>query len=156
MGKSFRDFLVRSQKDFETVQELKKKHNEAKEDEVGEVFFIEYMLYFDNEYWLILGNYGGDWITSPWIQTNKPKEMVVIWPFAKPQGWEECKEVYEGDKIKKRQTLNASISQKILQRKLSRMIFLLPLQLLWVKMQLLPLEARKYKYIRSKKFYFLI
>lgn len=103
MGRSFFAFLVRSQEDLKAVRELEQKHNtlanDAKEtDSVGEDFDpeMEYLLYFQEEYFLILGNHGGGSLTTGWLSKNKQAEMVIVYPFDKPKGWMECQNVYNG------------------------------------------------------------
>jgi hypothetical protein len=107
MGRSYFAFLVRSQSDLKAVRALETAHNtlanDIKEnDNVGEAFEpeMEYLLYFQGEYFLILGNLGGGTLSTQWLSKNKPPEMVIIYPFDKPDGWDECRNFYDGEKMK--------------------------------------------------------
>ena len=105
MGRSCYAFLVRSRKDYELVRCLEAQHNKLDvegKDDVGESFEreCEYVLHFDNEYWLVLMNLGGGNLTTAWLDKTKPQELVVLYPFDKPQGYDECKEVYRGQQAR--------------------------------------------------------
>lgn len=103
MGKSYFAFLIRSQEDLKSVYDLKLRHDTSTaDDDVGEKLVMEYALYFDSEYWLVLGNYGGGDLTMRWLYKNKDPKMVILWPFEKPEGYDECKNVYEGNEMKEK------------------------------------------------------
>src|SRR6476659_4189004 len=95
MGQSVWTFLIRSKRDLAKVYELKDQHDQlSAHGVVGEPFETVYSMYYKGRWWLNLGNGGGSGATTDWLQVNVPSDMVVLWPFAKPSSWIQCKKVY--------------------------------------------------------------
>ena len=82
--------LVRNQQDLETVLRLVSNHNKAERDDKGEDLEIGSVIRFKNQLFVCLGNGGGAGKTSRFLDASRPSHMTILWPFAKPEGWNEC------------------------------------------------------------------
>lgn len=104
MGRSVWTFLVRSKKELEIVKKLREDHDnlvKSGSQDVGEELCTYYAMSWKGHKWINLGNCGGGSLTSKWIENNKPKTMLVLWPFAKPRGWRECQNISDDVDISK-------------------------------------------------------
>lgn len=84
--------LVRSQQDVDRVEQLVSSHNRADWRDKGEDLDIkDIMVRFRGQLFMCLANGGGSKQTSRFLNANRPNSMTFLWPFAKPQGWRECR-----------------------------------------------------------------
>lgn len=82
--------LVRSQQDLRAVLRLVSDHNKAIWDARGEDLEISSVIRFRGQLFVCLGNRGGAGRTSRFLNHHRPTHMTILWPFAKPEGWNKC------------------------------------------------------------------
>lgn len=103
MGKSEWGVLVRSLEDARAVLDAVSLHNakareqaamtdeelSAVSEEVGEDLECYAAIRFRGRVWLCVGNGGGAKLTSAFLHARLA-DKTILWPFAKPEGWNEC------------------------------------------------------------------
>jgi hypothetical protein len=91
---------VRFKKDVDIVKKLRQEHDEvsnSSSSKVGESFDEEYVMYYKKRLWINLGNPGGSDLTTKWLHSrveNMYPHLFILFPFAKPESWRNCKKVF--------------------------------------------------------------
>lgn len=93
MGRSEWAILLTTSADVDKLLEVSTRHNSS--TRAGEPVVINCVLRFDGKLYACIMNSGGREQTTRFLRKSYPKgkHPEVLYPFAKPDGWHECKEI---------------------------------------------------------------